>query len=145
MYNESNEVCFTEIKCKSDVFHSICFFHLCFAAFFMADPRILFMTNLTPKLAVAEKLFELCGEFGAVRQIRLGNNPETRLSAIVVYELCESAELALKTLHDKQISKTRFLHVTVYDEAREKKMLEKRKRLRGRENEYREHIHQPAV
>ncbi len=85
-------------------------------------------------------MYELCGEFGAIRQIRLGSEVETRLSAIVVYELCEGAELALKTLHDKQVSKTRFLHVTVYDESREKKMLEKRKRMREREQEYREHI-----
>jgi pre-mRNA branch site protein p14 len=111
----------------------------------MADPRILFMTNLTPKLATSEKLYELCGEFGSIRQIRLGNEAETRLTAIVIYELCESAELALKTLHDRQISKTKFLHVTVFDEAREKKMLEKRKRLRGREQEYREHIQGAAA
>ncbi|KAJ1650998.1 Splicing factor 3B subunit 6 [Dispira simplex] len=47
--------------------------------------RILFVRNL-PFKVTPEDLYDLFGRYGAIRQIRTGNAPDTKGTAFVVYE-----------------------------------------------------------
>ncbi|XP_076040690.1 splicing factor 3b subunit 6 [Oratosquilla oratoria] len=47
--------------------------------------RILYVRNLPYKIT-AEEMYDIFGKYGAIRQIRVGNTPETRGTAFVVYE-----------------------------------------------------------
>merc|ERR1712142_31601 len=47
--------------------------------------RILYVKNLPYKIT-AEEMYDIFGKYGAIRQIRVGNSPETRGTAFVVYE-----------------------------------------------------------
>ena len=47
--------------------------------------RILFIRNLPYKIT-SEEMYDIFGKYGAIRQIRLGNTPETRGTAFVAYE-----------------------------------------------------------
>ncbi|KAL0241313.1 hypothetical protein GEMRC1_006548 [Eukaryota sp. GEM-RC1] len=59
--------------------------------------RILFVRNL-PHSATHEELFELFGQFGPIRQLRLGVERNTRGTCFVVYEELEDARVAVKKL-----------------------------------------------
>ncbi|XP_036062922.1 splicing factor 3B subunit 6-like [Onychomys torridus] len=47
--------------------------------------RILYIRNL-PYRITAEEMYDIFGKYGPIRQIRVGNTPETRGTAYVVYE-----------------------------------------------------------
>ncbi|XP_042873588.1 splicing factor 3B subunit 6-like [Penaeus japonicus] len=47
--------------------------------------RILYVRNLPYKIT-GEEMYDIFGKYGAIRQIRVGNTPETRGTAFVVYE-----------------------------------------------------------
>nr|CAD7462135.1 unnamed protein product [Timema tahoe] len=47
--------------------------------------RILYIRNLPYKIT-AEEMYDIFGKYGAIRQIRVGNTPESRGTAFVVYE-----------------------------------------------------------
>ncbi|KAJ1678758.1 Splicing factor 3B subunit 6 [Spiromyces aspiralis] len=47
--------------------------------------RILYVKNLPFKIT-SEEMYDLFGQYGAIRQIRLGTDPKTRGTAYVVYE-----------------------------------------------------------
>lgn len=47
--------------------------------------RALFVRNLPYKIS-AEEMYDLFGKYGAIRQIRLGNQNDTKGTAFVVYE-----------------------------------------------------------
>uniref|UniRef100_H9H5Z7 Splicing factor 3b subunit 6 n=1 Tax=Monodelphis domestica TaxID=13616 RepID=H9H5Z7_MONDO len=47
--------------------------------------RILYIRNLPYKIT-AEEMYDIFGKYGPIRQIRVGNTPETRGTAYVVYE-----------------------------------------------------------
>ena len=47
--------------------------------------RILYVRNLPFKIS-ADDLYEIFGKYGAIRQIRIGNEKRTRGSAFVIYE-----------------------------------------------------------
>jgi len=47
--------------------------------------RILFVKNLPYKIT-GEQMYEIFGKFGAIRQIRLGDETDTRGTAYVVFE-----------------------------------------------------------
>ncbi|KAJ1959053.1 Splicing factor 3B subunit 6, partial [Dispira parvispora] len=47
--------------------------------------RILFVRNL-PFKVTSDDLYDLFGRYGAIRQIRIGNAPDTKGTAFVVYE-----------------------------------------------------------
>ena len=59
--------------------------------------RILYVKNLPFKIT-AEEIFELFGKYGAIRQIRLGNENSTRGVAFVVYEDIFDAKSACEHL-----------------------------------------------
>eukprot|EP01138_Halocafeteria_seosinensis_P007903 gb/GECG01008074.1/.p1 GENE.gb/GECG01008074.1/~~gb/GECG01008074.1/.p1 ORF type:complete len:136 (+),score=21.70 gb/GECG01008074.1/:1-408(+) len=62
--------------------------------------RILFVRNLPFKIS-SEEMYEIFGQYGAIRQIRLGdpNNSKTRGTAFVVYEDVFDAKEALEHLN----------------------------------------------
>merc|ERR1711893_320790 len=47
--------------------------------------RVLYVRNLPYKIT-AEEMYDIFGKYGAIRQIRVGNTPDTRGTAFVVYE-----------------------------------------------------------
>ena len=48
--------------------------------------RILYVRNLPYKITT-EEIYDIFGKFGALRQVRLGINPDTKGTAYVVYEV----------------------------------------------------------
>ncbi|CAD2214434.1 pre-mRNA branch site protein p14 [Angomonas deanei] len=108
----------------------------------MSDERILLVAGLPSGLDGAI-LYEIFGEFGAVQQIRKGSSKITKGCAIVVYQQCEAARKAIEKLNNYQLQK-RMLRITVYDENRDKRSLEKRKRKREVTYEYKKHIEEAA-
>ncbi|KAB5595352.1 Pre-mRNA branch site p14-like protein [Ceratobasidium theobromae] len=60
--------------------------------------RILFVKNLNYTIT-GEDLYDLFGRYGAIRQIRLGNESKTKGTAFVVYEDVMDAKNALEHLN----------------------------------------------
>ena len=60
---------------------------LSFAWFYwISVNRILYVRNLPYKITT-EEIYDIFGKFGALRQVRLGINPDTKGTAYVVYEV----------------------------------------------------------
>ncbi|CAD5229518.1 unnamed protein product [Bursaphelenchus okinawaensis] len=74
--------------------------------------KILYVKNLPYKIT-AEEMYDIFGKFGAVRQIRIGNTPETRGTAFVVYEDIFDAKQACDHLNGFNVS-NRYLVVLYY-------------------------------
>ncbi|CAE6395168.1 unnamed protein product [Rhizoctonia solani] len=60
--------------------------------------RILFVKNLNYTIT-GDDLYDLFGRYGAIRQIRLGNDSKTKGTAFVVYEDVMDAKNALEHLN----------------------------------------------
>ncbi|CAJ1038134.1 putative pre-mRNA branch site protein p14 [Leishmania braziliensis MHOM/BR/75/M2904] len=106
----------------------------------MPDERILLVTGIPSKQCTSEYLYSLFGAYGGIQQIRIGSSFITKGCAIVVYEQCEAANNAVGALNEYALSKDRILRVSVYEEERDKKALERRKRKREMQAEYKRHI-----
>ncbi|KAG5488715.1 hypothetical protein JIQ42_00329 [Leishmania sp. Namibia] len=106
----------------------------------MPDERILLVTGIPSKQCTSEYLYSLFGAYGGIQQIRIGSSSITKGCAIVVYEQCEAANNAVGALNEYALSKDRVLRVSVYEEDRDKKALERRKRKREMQAEYKKHI-----
>ncbi|CAI5441172.1 unnamed protein product [Caenorhabditis angaria] len=74
--------------------------------------RMLYIKNLPYKITT-EEMYDIFGKFGAVRQIRVGNTPETRGTAFVVYEDIFDAKTACEHLSGFNVS-NRYLVVLYY-------------------------------
>eukprot|EP00038_Savillea_parva_P007525 m.170778 g.170778 ORF g.170778 m.170778 type:complete len:133 (-) comp13288_c0_seq1:393-791(-) len=74
--------------------------------------RILFVRNLPYKIT-AEEMYDIFGKYGPVRQIRLGNAPDTRGKAFVVYEDIFDAKNACDHLSGFNVQ-NRYLVVLYY-------------------------------
>lgn len=59
--------------------------------------RILFVKNLNYNTSGAD-LYQVFGRYGAIRQIRLGDQPKTKGTAYVVYDEMADAKRALDNL-----------------------------------------------
>jgi pre-mRNA branch site protein p14 len=110
----------------------------------MPDERILLVTGIPTKQCTGEYLYSLFGAYGGIQQIRVGSSSITKGCAIIVYEQCEAANNAVGALNEYALSKDRVLRVSVYDEDRDKKALERRKRKREVQAEYKKHIAEVA-
>ncbi|CBH15824.1 RBP15 [Trypanosoma brucei gambiense DAL972] len=106
----------------------------------MSDERILLVTGIPTKLCRGEELYKVFGNYGTIQQLRIGSDASTKGCAIVVYELCEAASAALEALHDFKVDRDRHLRVSVYDETRDRRALERRKRRREMKAEYSRNI-----
>jgi len=74
--------------------------------------RILYIRNLPYKIT-AEEMYDIFGKYGAIRQIRVGNTPETRGTAFVVYEDIFDAKNACDHLSGFNVC-NRYLVVLYY-------------------------------
>jgi pre-mRNA branch site protein p14 len=74
--------------------------------------RILYVKNLPYKIT-AEDMYDIFGKYGAIRQIRVGNTPETRGTAFVVYEDIFDAKNACDHLSGFNVC-NRYLVVLYY-------------------------------
>merc|ERR1712130_371771 len=103
----------------------------------MGVNRVLYVRNLPYKIT-AEEMYDIFGKYGAIRQIRVGNTPETRGTAFVVYEDIFDAKNACDHLSGFNVC-NRYLVVLYYQankafekmetEKKEAELAEIRKRM----------------
>jgi len=74
--------------------------------------RVLYVRNLPYKIT-AEEMYDIFGKYGAIRQIRVGNTPETRGTAFVIYEDIFDAKNACDHLSGFNVC-NRYLVVLYY-------------------------------
>lgn len=99
--------------------------------------RILYVRNLPYKITT-EEIYDIFGKFGALRQVRIGINPDTKGTAYVVYEDIHDAKNACDHLSGFNVC-NRYLVVLYYNptrafkkletEKKEKELIEIRKRM----------------
>ncbi|CAH2245902.1 hypothetical protein XENTR_v10015036 [Xenopus tropicalis] len=75
--------------------------------------RILYIRNLPYKIT-GEEMYDIFGKYGPIRQIRVGNTPETRGTAYVVYEDIFDAKNACDHLSGFNVC-NRYLVVLYYN------------------------------
>ena len=88
--------------------------------------RILYVRNLPYKTEEAlstEEIYDIFGKYGALRQIRIGNRPDTRGTAFVVYEDIYDAKNAVDHLSGFNVC-GRYLIVLYFQAARMQKRTE---------------------
>ena len=78
--------------------------------------RALYVRNL-PFNITSEEMYDIFGKYGAIRQIRLGCNKDTRGTAYVVYEDIYDAKNAVDHLSGFNVA-NRYLIVLYYNPAR---------------------------
>eukprot|EP01111_Echinosteliopsis_oligospora_P000860 TRINITY_DN1103_c0_g1_i1.p1 TRINITY_DN1103_c0_g1~~TRINITY_DN1103_c0_g1_i1.p1 ORF type:complete len:120 (-),score=30.92 TRINITY_DN1103_c0_g1_i1:62-421(-) len=88
--------------------------------------RILFVKNLPFKIT-PDDLYELFGKYGAIRQIRVGNAPDTEGTAFVVYEDIHDAKSACDHLSGFNVQ-NRYLICLYYQQNRMNKKLDQKKK-----------------
>lgn len=59
--------------------------------------RVLYVRNL-PFNITSEEMYDIFGKYGAIRQIRIGTNKDTRGTAFIVYEDIYDAKTAVDHL-----------------------------------------------
>merc|ERR1719309_531364 len=74
--------------------------------------RILYVRNLPYKIT-AEEMYDIFGKYGAIRQVRVGNTPDTRGRPFVVYEDIFDAKNACDHLSGFNVC-NRYLVVLYY-------------------------------
>ncbi|CAK9304665.1 unnamed protein product [Gordionus sp. m RMFG-2023] len=84
--------------------------------------RILYVRNLPYKIT-AEEMYDIFGKYGAIRQIRLGNTPDTKGTAFVVYEDIFDAKNACDHLSGFNVC-NRYLVVLYYQTTKAFKKLD---------------------
>merc|ERR1719495_2701245 len=94
--------------------------------------RVLYVRNLPYKIT-AEEMYDIFGKYGAIRQIRVGNTPETRGTAFVVYEDIFDAKNACDHLSGFNVC-GRYLVVLYYQSNKAFQKLDKEKKLQELEN-----------
>ncbi|XP_071959007.1 splicing factor 3B subunit 6-like isoform X2 [Antedon mediterranea] len=88
--------------------------------------RILYVRNLPYKIT-AEEMYDIFGKYGAIRQIRVGNQADTRGTAYVVYEDIFDAKNACDHLSGFNVC-GRYLIVLYYQATRAFKKIDQAKK-----------------
>ncbi|QQP54775.1 Pre-mRNA branch site p14-like protein [Caligus rogercresseyi] len=88
--------------------------------------RVLYIRNLPYKIS-AEEMYDIFGKYGAIRQIRVGNTPETRGTAFVVYEDIFDAKNACDHLSGFNVC-NRYLVVLYYQATKAFKRIDMEKK-----------------
>jgi pre-mRNA branch site protein p14 len=89
--------------------------------------RILLVSNL-PSVITGPDLYNIFGEFGTLRQVRIGTSPETKGTAFVVFDDIYNAKTACEQLSGFRLTKSKYLQVIYYSEERHAKHLEKKRK-----------------
>lgn len=101
--------------------------------------RVIKVTNLLPSMT-GDKLYTLFGEFGAIRQIRVGSDPQTKGSAFVVFEDIYDAKRAMDVLDGQMLGKGKYLGLEYFDLERHTKMQERKRKRKEAEAEFKDHL-----
>ncbi|KAL6563747.1 hypothetical protein OROGR_002706 [Orobanche gracilis] len=88
--------------------------------------RVLFVRNL-PFNITSEEMYDIFGKYGAIRQIRIGTNKDTRGTAYVVYEDIYDAKTAVDHLSGFNVA-NRYLIVLYYQPGKMGKKFDLRKK-----------------
>jgi pre-mRNA branch site protein p14 len=88
--------------------------------------RNFYIRNLPYKIT-AEEMYDIFGKYGPIRQIRVGNIPETRGTAYVVYEDIFDAKNACDHLSGFNVCNT-YLVVLYYNANREFQKMDTKKK-----------------
>ncbi|WAR18088.1 SF3B6-like protein, partial [Mya arenaria] len=88
--------------------------------------RILYIRNLPYKIT-AEEMYDIFGKYGAIRQIRVGNTPDSKGTAFVVYEDIFDAKNACDHLSGFNVC-NRYLVVLYYQSNKAFKKLDSDKK-----------------
>ena len=94
--------------------------------------KIVFAKNL-PFTITSEEMYDIFGKFGTIRQIRLGNERDSRGTAFVVYNDIFDAKRAVDHLYGFNVC-GRYLVVLYYQPAKMAKKLEIKKKRQQLEN-----------
>ncbi|XP_068302932.1 splicing factor 3B subunit 6-like protein [Pyrus communis] len=78
--------------------------------------RVLYVRNLPFNIS-SEEMYDIFGKYGAIRQIRIGTNKDTRGTAFVVYEDIYDAKTAVDHLSGFNVA-NRYLIVLYYQQAK---------------------------
>ncbi|XP_052901920.1 splicing factor 3B subunit 6 [Anopheles moucheti] len=84
--------------------------------------RVLYVRNLPYKIT-SDEMYDIFGKYGAIRQIRVGNTPESRGTAFVVYEDIFDAKNARDHLSGFNVC-NRYLVVLYYQSTKAFKQLD---------------------
>ncbi len=88
--------------------------------------RVLYIRNLPFNIS-SEEMYDIFGKYGAIRQIRIGTNKDTRGTAFVVYEDIYDAKNAVDHLSGFNVA-NRYLIVLYYQHAKMSKKFDQRKK-----------------
>jgi pre-mRNA branch site protein p14 len=88
--------------------------------------RVLDIRNLPFNIS-SEEMYDIFGKYGAIRQIRIGTNKDTRGTAFVVYEDIYDAKNAVDHLSGFNVA-NRYLIVLYYQHAKMSKKFDQRKK-----------------
>jgi pre-mRNA branch site protein p14 len=88
--------------------------------------RVLYVRNLPFNIS-SEEMYDIFGKYGAIRQIRIGTNKDTRGTAFVVYEDIYDAKNAVDHLSGFNVA-NRYLIVLYYQQAKMSKKVDQRKK-----------------
>ncbi|KAJ8438712.1 hypothetical protein Cgig2_013758 [Carnegiea gigantea] len=88
--------------------------------------RVLYVRNL-PFNITSEEMYDIFGKYGAIRQIRIGTNKDTRGTAFVVYEDIYDAKTAVDHLSGFNVA-NRYLIVLYYQPAKMNKKIDQKKK-----------------
>lgn len=88
--------------------------------------RILYVRNL-PFNITSEEMYDIFGKYGAIRQIRVGSNKDTRGTAYVVYEDIYDAKTAVDHLSGFNVA-NRYLIVLYYQPNKMNKKVDLKKK-----------------
>lgn len=84
--------------------------------------RVLYVRNLPFKIT-SEEMYDIFGKYGGIRQIRVGDKPDTRGTAFVVYEDIYDAKNAVDHLSGFNVC-GRYLVVLYYQAAKMQKRMD---------------------
>ncbi|WZZ38196.1 hypothetical protein YC2023_034455 [Brassica napus] len=87
--------------------------------------RVLYVRNL-PFNITSEEMYDIFGKYGAIRQIRIGCNKDTKGTAFVVYEDIYDAKNAVDHLSGFNVA-NRYLIVLYYQHAKMSKKFDQKK------------------
>ncbi|KAK4764741.1 hypothetical protein SAY86_025831 [Trapa natans] len=88
--------------------------------------RALYVRNL-PFNITSEEMYDIFGKYGAIRQIRIGTNKDTRGTAFVVYEDIYDAKTAVDHLSGFNVA-NRYLIVLYYQPTKMNKKFDQKKK-----------------
>ncbi|KAJ7013062.1 splicing factor 3B subunit 6-like protein [Populus alba x Populus x berolinensis] len=88
--------------------------------------RVLYVRNLPFNIS-SEEMYDIFGKYGAIRQIRIGTNKDTRGTAFVVYEDIYDAKTAVDHLSGFNVA-NRYLIVLYYQPAKMNKKFDQKKK-----------------